>query len=268
MPFGDAPEAIQMHRSLNIVPGGSALRTVLIAVGIVAVAPPFGRADDAAAIVDKAIRVTANSELRLNRLATVVRTERCTFFQPTGEMPMQRTVYLAPDRIKYDVKFTGAGQAGTMILARNGARGWKSTGGAAEDLNFIDNESLEGDATVWSFITLRPLKQKGATLKALPAIKLNGKSVLGVAVSRPDRPDASVYFDADSGLPVKLVVKVRKGAVDTPREIEVAGYRDFDGIQLPTRVTVSRSGRKIEDWTVQNYQFPDRLDDKLFQKPK
>jgi hypothetical protein len=245
------------------------MRSVLLPLAIVALGPQLGRADDAVYIVEKAIRVTANSELRLNRLATVVRVERGTLFPPAGEISTQRTAYLAsPDKIKYEAKLDRGGRAETMILARNGLRGWKSGGGPAEDLTLIENDALEGDASLWSLITLLPLKQKGVTLKALPAEKLNGKPAVGVAIARPDKSDATMYFDADTGLPVKLTTKVREGGLEMGREVDLADYRDFDGIKLPTRITVSHNGRKIEEWSVQNYRFPDRLEDKVFQKPK
>jgi hypothetical protein len=245
------------------------MRSVLLALAIVALAPQLGRADDTVYNVEKAIRVTANSDLRLNRLATVVRVERGTFFAPTGEISTQRTAYLAPpDKIKYEAKLNRGGQAETMILARNGLRGWKSGGGPAEDLSVIEIDSLEGDASLWSLITLLPLKQKGVTLKALPAEKLNGKPAVGILITRPEKSDATIYFDADTGLPVKLTAKVREGPLEMGREVDLADYRDFDGIKLPTRITVSRAGRKIEEWTVQSYRFPDRFEDKVFQKPK
>jgi hypothetical protein len=245
------------------------MRSISLALAIVALAPQLGRADDAVYIVDKAIRVTANSDLRLNRLATVERIERGTFFPPAGEISVQRTAYLAPpDKIKYEAKLNRGGLSETMILARNGPRGWKSSGGPAENLNVIENDSLEGDASLWSLITLLPFKQKGVTLRALPAAKLNGKPALGVIITRPAKSDATIYFDADTGLPVKLTAKVPEGGLEMGREVDLADYREFDSIKLPTRITISRAGRKIEEWTIQKYSFPDRFEDKVFQKPK
>ncbi len=246
------------------------MRIVVIVAGIVTLAPQLGRADDAVAIVDKAVQATATSDLRLNRLANVIRADHGTLFMPAGDMAVQRTAYLGiPDRIKYDSTLTVSGQRQSMVLVLNGLTGWQQSNGQVQDLIPAQTDGLrDGDADTWALITLLPLRQKGTTLKALPAEKINGKPTMGVNVTRPNRPDAQIYFDAASGLPLKVKVKVRGGGLETPREVDLADYRDFDGIKLPTRLTVTQSGRKIEDWTVQSYHYPDRLEDKVFQKPK
>lgn len=241
------------------------MRFVLVAAGFIALVPQSALADDAEAIVEKAVRAMANSDLRLNRLATVVRVERGAFYPPVGEIPTRRTAYLSPpDHIKYDAELTRGGQKGAMILAVNGVSGWKIDGAAPQELLREEKEGLEGDLSTWALVTLLPVRQKGTTVKALPAKTVNGTKAVGVAVKRPDRPDAQIYFSADTGLPLKVTVET-KGA---NRDWDLAEYRDFDGIKLPTRITVTQNGRKIEDWTVQSVRFPDRLDDKAFQKPK
>jgi hypothetical protein len=245
------------------------MRTGLLAVGLLTLVPAAGRADDAAAVVERAVIATANSDIRLRRLDTVVRTERGAFFQPTGELPTRRTASLAlPDRIKYDATLTVGGQPQSVILTVDGVRGWKRMGGKVEDLAAGEYDSVKSDLDDWSLITLLPLRQKGVTLKSLPAATVGGKPAAGVSVTRPNRPDALLYFATDSGLLVRVRVKVPEAGPDATRDVDLGDYRDFDGIKLPFRITVSRSGKKTEEWTVEGYQTPDRLDDKAFAKPK
>jgi len=245
------------------------MRTPLLTIGLIACIVAPVRADDAKAIIDKAVKATASSDLRLNRLQNVIRTEKGTFFVPGADTPARRTAYLGPpERIKFDAVLGGSGDTQPVVLSLNGAGGWKSMNGAVTALTVLEYDALADEADAWGLITLLPLRKKGVTLKTLPPATVNGKAAVGVDVSRHNRPDARIYFAADSGLPLKLRLTVRAAGVEVAREIDVSGYRDFDGIKLPTHITVTQNGRKIEDWTIQDYKYPDKLDDKLFVKPK
>lgn len=245
------------------------MRLIVIAAGWLMVGPQLVRAADAVAVVEKAIQATATSDLRLNRLTTVVRTDRGSLFLPTGTIVVERTAYLnPPDRIKYEAHLTTGGDRQAMIIVLNGLTGWQRSAGHVKDLGIAEADAVrDSDADAWSLVTLLPLRQKGTRLTALPPITVAGKQLAGVNVARPGRPDAQLYF-ASTGLLSKMKVKVREAGVETAREWDLGGYRAFDGIKLPTRITVSLNGRKIEDWTISGYRFPDKLDDKLFAKPK
>src|SRR5438105_4147725 len=106
------------------------MRIFVLAVGLFTLAPAAGRADDAAAILDKAVQATATSDLMLNRLAVMVRTDRGTLFLPGEPAQVERTCYLRrPDRLKYDATMTTAGQKQTMVIALNGPLGWQQPAG-------------------------------------------------------------------------------------------------------------------------------------------
>jgi hypothetical protein len=225
------------------------------------------RADDAAAVVEKAVQAMAGSELRLHRLSTIIRTDRGTLFL-MGEVPVQRTVYLSPpDRLKYDGSITINAQPQALVLALNGVNGWTKADMEVKDLNPGQFDVLLDELYAQWLMTLLPLRQKGVALKSAPAVTIAGKPAVGVRVPRRGRSDSVVYFDAAGGLPVKVKMKAREGALEVDRDYDLAGYKDFDGIKLPTRITVLQNGRKIEDWTVQRYETPDRLDAALFKKP-
>jgi hypothetical protein len=244
------------------------MRTTLPTLSLLILVCGPGRADDAAAVVEKAVQAMAGSDLRLQRLSAIVRTDRGTLNLPAGEVPVQRTVYLCPpDRLKYDATITINGQPQAMVLALSGVNGWQSAGKAVKDLSPAEFDVMLDEAYAQWLITLLPLRQKGVTPKSLPPITLAGKPAVGVSVSRPNRSDSQIYFDAATGLPVRVKMRVREGSLDVAREYELAGHKDFDGIKLPTRITVLQNGKKIEDWTVQDYRTPDQLDDRLFKKP-
>jgi hypothetical protein len=244
------------------------MRNLLLSLTVVALTVSPTRADDADALVDKAIRAMASSDLRLNRLSTVVRVERGSFITPLGEAPTQRTVYLCPPgQIKYDASVTMAGQTQPIVLALSGVNGWHKSGPDLRDLSAAEFDGMQDEAYTWWLTTLLPLRKKGVTLKAVPPTTIAGKAVVGVGVARPPRPDSQIYFDAATFLPVRVRTRLRESGLEVARDYELGVYKDFDGIKLPTRITVTQNGKKIEDWTVQEYKTPDKLDDKLFKKP-
>src|SRR3954463_14851526 len=105
------------------------MRTVVLTLSLLIVAARPAAADEAKDLVNNAIRAMAGSDLRLNRLATVVRIERGIFFVPTGDQPTQRTTSIAlPDRIKFDAMVTAAGGPQPVVIAVDGIRGWKRMG--------------------------------------------------------------------------------------------------------------------------------------------
>ncbi|HEY1378171.1 MAG TPA: hypothetical protein VGF55_15320 [Gemmataceae bacterium] len=244
------------------------MRTGLLAIGLLTLVPAAGRADDAATVVERAVTATAGSDIRLRRLDAVVRTERGSFFQPAGELPTRRIAYLAlPDRIKYDATITVGGQPQSVVLAVDGVHGWKRMTGVIQDMASAEYDSVKTDLDDWSLITLLPLRRKDATLKSLPAATVGGKPAAAVSVTRPSRPDAQLYFAADTGLLVRVRFKLPEAGPNATRDVDLGEYREFDGIKLPTRIIVTRNGKKTEEWTVEGYQTPDRLDDKAFKKP-
>jgi hypothetical protein len=249
--------------------GVGTMRLIFLVMAFFASVPLIGRADDAATVVEKAVGVMANSDLRLNRLRTVVRSEHGTINLPMGEMQVQRTAYLnPPERIKYDATLTIDSRPQTMVLALNGVNGWQKAGPALKDLTQAEYDVIQDEAYVWYLSTLLPLRQKGAVVKSAPPLTINGRPAVGVSVARPNRSDVQLYFDAASSLPIKVKIKVREVGIEVLREYDLSGHKDFDGIKLPTKITIAQNGKKIEDWTIDGYRTPDRLEDKVFAKPR
>jgi hypothetical protein len=245
------------------------MRIVTLAIGVL-VAVAAGRAEEPAAIVEKAIQATATSELRLHRLKTVKRFERGTMYGlPGGDWSVERVTSCAlPDQIKHDAMVSVSGQKQSLIMAVNGTSGWQQSNGQLQEFKpseaeLMKDEDLEG----WALISLRPLREAGAKLKPLPAATINGKQAVGVNLARSGRPDAQYYFDPITCLPLRVTFKLREDSADS-RQVDLDAYRPFDGIRLPTKITISKNGRTIQEWTVQDYKFPDRLDAKVFAKPK
>jgi hypothetical protein len=242
--------------------------TVFLATGLLAALAGRGRADDAAAIVEQAVRATVGSEQRLAKLANVVQTAHGTLSLPGGDVPVLRTAYISPpDRLKYDAQIGPPGQRQPLLICLNGVKGWQQITGAVQDLSPPQYDVMQDEGYFLWVTSLAPLRQKGFILSALPPATANGRPLQGVQVVRANRSDVQLYFDAGSHLLVKATFKAREAGILVGKEYHYAEHRDFDGVKVPTRITVLQNGKKVEDWTAESYRFPVKIDEKVFAKP-
>jgi photosynthetic reaction center cytochrome c subunit len=84
---------------------------------------------------------------------------------------------------------------------------------------------------------------------------------------REGQPPVKLYFDAQSGLLVRMVRYAETPLGRNPTQIDYADYREVDGVQIPFRVTTSQPGNSstIQLETVQQ-NAP--IDPAQFTKPK
>ncbi|MGA8232362.1 MAG: c-type cytochrome [Candidatus Acidiferrales bacterium] len=83
---------------------------------------------------------------------------------------------------------------------------------------------------------------------------------------REDQRPTQLYFDEQSGLLLRLVLYAESPLGLDPAQIDLADYRDIDGVQVPFRVTLSQPGSTvfIQDEAVRQ-NVP--IDDAKFAKP-
>lgn len=239
-----------------------------IAFVMAALLPAATRAGDATTVIDKAIQATARSELILNRLSNVLRTERGVLHLPGEDVPADRTSYLNPPlRIRYDATLVQAGQRVPFVLTLDGVNGWKSIRREVSNLTAGEMAAIQDDRYVWYVASLLPTKRKEATLTMQPDATINNSPVSVVKLTMPGRTDAQLYFDKKTGLLVRIRMQSSEPGVG-PREWDFSEFKDFDGIKLPTKYSSTQRNRKIEEWTIDNYRFRDRFVDSTFEKPK
>jgi hypothetical protein len=225
-------------------------------------------ADDAVAIVDRAIKASAGSEERLAKLKYCIRTEQGIMYFPTGPVPMTRESHLQlPDRMKWSSNMGPPGQQRPVTFCLDGFKGWSINNGVRGDLNQGQYEVMQDEAYFAWVASLLPLKNKGVTLTELKESSVNGQPARGVKVEARGRPAVQLYFDKSNGLLVKGVYIVRENSTDATREMLFRDFKEFEGLRLSTKLATSQSGRKLEEWTVERYRFPDKVDPAVFAKP-
>jgi hypothetical protein len=96
--------------------------------------------------------------------------------------------------------------------------------------------------------------------------KIDGKDAVKVVAKGEDGPRVELWFDAQSGLVVKLTRYAATPLGLNPTEIEYGDFRAADGVTIPFRWTVARpSGSFTIQLDESKQNVP--VDDKAFEKP-
>lgn len=95
-----------------------------------------------------------------------------------------------------------------------------------------------------------------------------------VRFTMPGRPVYQLTFDAANGYLTKVEYNHIEFDVPTHKSWTFSAHKPFDGLILPTRMEYIHSPERVrskeivEDWTVDVWEFPQKLDDSAFDPPK
>lgn len=235
---------------------------------IVAAATASARADEAEAkaVVEKAIKAAGGEEKLAKVNAYQMKTKSTVNFNGNeGEFEGTMTV----QGLDHSRNEFGNDQfRGVMVL--NGDKGWRKFGDNVSD---IDGEGIERDKRTLYLqacpMLLVPLKGKGFKLASAPDEKVDGKAAAVVKVTGPDGKDFTLFFDKESGLPLKLVAKVAGfDGQEFVQETTLADYKDFGGIKKATKLDSKRDGESFFKMTVTEFKVLDKVAPETFSEPK
>lgn len=244
------------------------LNCSLLVLAIVAVSVHSADADQARAVLERAIQAHGGAQ-KLSRLQTVIRTAKgeLAFGGGTSVPAVCETTMMLPDRCRWAFELELNGQKSPLTVAIDGGKGWRSGGGMVKELTKLEAEEPRAEAYVAWLTTLTPLKEAGFQLASLPDLKIGNAPAAGIQVTHKGSPNVKLYFDKQSGLLVKAERKGREAGIDSLKEYFFGEPKEYGGLKLPTRHVEQSNGKKVADWTITRYQFPDQIDAKEFAKP-
>ena len=225
---------------------------------------------DPAAIVDKGIQALGGKEkLATAKVISWKAKGKITFGDSENEFTSQTTAQ-GLDRIRgeFEGEFGGNPFKGVTVIA--GDKGWRKFG----DMNSeIDADSLANEKRNHYLqlipVTLLPLTSKDFKLQAAGEEKVGDAAALVVKVTPPDGKEFQMFFDKASGLPLKVVAKVRGfGGEEFTQETTLGAYKEFDGIKKATKVESKRDGQAFVKTEVTEFKALDKVDDKTFAQPE
>jgi hypothetical protein len=229
-----------------------------------------GDGKDGQAAVDKAIKALGGAD-KLGKVQAFAwkGKGKIVFGGNENDFGLQVTAQ-GVDHFRQDFEgdFNGTPVKGVTVLA--GDKGWRKFGDMDMELTgpMLDNEKR---SVYMQVIATNPtaLKSKGFKVQAGGEVKVDGKPAVGVKVTGPDGKDFQLFFDKESGLPVKMVAKVAgfKGEEAT-QETTYANYKEFDGIKKATKVATKRDGERFIEVEVTEFRVLDKVDAKTFTEPQ
>ena len=173
---------------------------------------------------------------------------------------------------RYHSEFEGEfnGNTDKRVTVVKGDKGWRKHGGQLREM------TKDQVATEKRFIylmvvptTLVALKGEGFELAAAGEEKVGEKPAVAVKGKGPDGKDFTIYFDKESGVPIKLATKMTGGmGEEFTIETTFDGYKDFDGIQKATKIQSHRDGEKFLDAELTEFKIVDKVDASTFDEPK
>ncbi len=151
----------------------------------------------------------------------------------------------------------------------DGKKGWARQGDETVDLVadlFEVWDTMQGE----DLDRLGFLNDKDREFSVLDEIKIQGKPAVGVLVKSKGRRDVRLFFDKSSGLLVKRE-RWLHGDVTNKGYLEETFFSDYqekDGLKHYRQISVHLHGKGRWEGKVTELEFFDKLDPKLFAKPK
>lgn len=153
---------------------------------------------------------------------------------------------------------------GDSVTAFNGHEGWLGMpGGRLREMHGgdLDGASIDADLHLAT-----DLKQMFSAVDTRKSGKIDDRETYEVIGQREGKPPIELYFDAQSGLLLRLVRYGETALGRLPTQIDYADYHEVSGVKIPYRWTLARpSGR----FTIQVIDVKDNIavDDAKFVKP-
>jgi hypothetical protein len=206
-------------------------------------------------------------KLKVNRL-----TESGTMLNEMAYVPTVRKIAAVwPDRFFYSNESTIAGtplklaiglRQGVLSFSRNDEPFDPSFPKSYEQILYVDSIGLH-----W-LPTLVPLRDPKTIVFAAGKQNLGSKSWDTVQAAIPNCPVFTLWFDEKTKL-IRAVTYVHmEGLSRLPKQLALTAHKPEAGMMLPTKYEFERNGVGVEAWTVASWEFPDKIDDAVFDQKK
>ncbi len=223
----------------------------------------------ARAIVDKAVKAQGGEAKAAKRRVMRVRITGVAHLPDVGDVAFTlENHWQLPKQYKSEMRFDYNGTPVVRTIVINGEQGWMSVNGVVTPTP--DKELAEAKEQMYAEMLdkLINVKDKAYELSLLEDIKIDNRPASGVRVVSKGRRDVKLYFDQKTGFLVKMEHEVRDldGKL-VPQEAVFRDHRDFAGVKLARRLSVTTNGRRTLEGEISQVWFFDKLEDKVFAKP-
>jgi hypothetical protein len=246
------------------------VRSALFSLAGLLFVSPTLRADDAKAIIEKALKARGDKPDSGHTAMTWKDTGK---FSGGGfELPYTADwAFQAPDKYRFAFVGTFGDAKINLTVAVNGEKAWEAEGATVREITGQKLEYVRGEAYQLWVTSLTPLAtDKGFTLATAKGKDVANKPTVAVKVTRDKQPAMTLYFDTASGLLVKREVVVKDEFQKWKEVLEEAYFSDYketNGAKHFTTLKIVRDGKTMIEATLSDAKSAEKLDAKLFEKP-
>ena len=199
---------------------------------------PIADGPSATAIIDKYIQALGGAE-KLAGLKSFVATGTSAGYEGLGGGGQFQILAQSPDKRTVQIVFKDHPERGDSIRAYNGTTGWiKSPRGLFTQYDVTGSE-LDGQRLEALLAFPGQMKQTLTGLRAGNPDSINGSEVDVVQGTGPRGILATLFFDKQSGLLIRLVRYGKSPVGRVPTQLDYADYRDVGGVKFPFKYTFS-----------------------------
>jgi hypothetical protein len=249
------------------------MKRALICAGLVGLLSflSAARADEpVSAVLDKAIKALGGEE-KLAAAKAVTWASKGTIHLGDSENPFTSSA-TAQGLDQYAGKFSGEfnGMPFEGVTVIDGSKGWRKFAEMTTELD-EDGLAMEKRNVYLRLVPtlIVPLKGPGFKTESDGEEKEGDITHNVVKVTATDGKDFRIYFDKESGLPVKVVATVAGFMGDESEQVmRLKDYKDFGGIMKATKLEVTRDGAPFVDETVTEFKSHASVDAGAFKEPE
>jgi hypothetical protein len=243
---------------------------LLLVYAAVPVVPARAGEQEAKAVIDKAIMALGGEE-KLAAVKAFSAKGKGTVVIDGSVIPFNfQSTSQGLDRYRstFEAEVDGNRIEGTTVL--DGDKGWQKFGEETEKLegDKLANEKQNAYIEIVPVLLL-PLKGKGFKVDSAPDEKVDDKPAAVVVATGPDGKPFTLYFDKESGLPVKLSARVVDWeGEEYTQDTTFEDYKEFGGIKVATKSKSLRDGKRYVDVEGVEFNALAEVDPNTFAEPK
>lgn len=190
----------------------------------------------ASQILDKYIEAAGGAQ-RLAGLTSFIATGASSGYEGLGGGGEFQIFAKAPDQRTTLIKFKDHPDRGDSARTYNGRTGWMKTPRGLFGEYELTGSELDGARLDAQLSFPGQIKQVLTNLRSGFPDSINGHDVNVVQGTGPHGLLATLYFDKQSGLLVRLVRYSRSPIGRVPTQVDYSDYRDVNGIKFPFQYT-------------------------------
>jgi hypothetical protein len=170
-------------------------------------------------------------------------------------------------RLEVDANINGMQKNATLVTKGNKA--WLKDEGNVKEPPAKDFEPFRDVYFAVRAAQLLPLlKGKEFKISHLGELNIKDQPVVGLRISRKDRPDVNVFFDKKTNLPLKADVRITSpGGQEAEVEMFLSEHKEFDGLKHFTKAAFKAAGEEFV-MVLSDIQPQEKLDASLFERPQ